>query len=784
MFGLGLGGISVQLFPEIFSDDRISDRLSTFALILAFGIVIAPLVLFKVRVPTNIFQFFSGKTSLFLAIAFLLSALPFFFGGVITTLLFRAYSISISKLYFADLVGASTGCLLAIPLIELFGASTAIILNAAFACVGALFFLFGSQAKLDRASLKMPLAFFIFFISLAILNMATSVFDIRYAKGTDSRLDEFSKWNSISRVAVSRILREDLTRWVSENIWGVSKNFKGQYPAARMINIDAEAGTFLTNFKNNFNLVDYIQYDPPSIVHRLKAEPETLVIGSGGGKDVLTALSFGAKHVTAVELNPIIVNDVMLNKYREFSGSLYLHPKVKAVADEGRSFISSSKNRYDIIQLSYVDTSAATSGGAYVLAENNLYTLESIKQFLNHLRAGGIFSVCWVDVPGLLGSTRLIATGVAALEESGIKDIGQNIMVVTYTPMSGWMIQDILLKLTPFSKQEQEIVLAACQKLGFEPTYLPMRDNSGFAVFVKDSNKYLVNALINNKEERERLFSSLPLNIRPTTDDKPFFYYQGYPKDFFKTIKFNVAPGNIAFTSGNIVLIKVLLVGFIMIMLFYIIPLVYSFWNRKIIPYGRLQMIPFLFYFSSIGMGFMLVEIVFLQKLLLFLGHPMYTLSVTLLSILFFAGLGSLCTQRFTVYHPSRYIGPVILSLLLVGIFYIFYLPGFFRFFLGYPKGIKILIAVITVMPLAFLMGMPFPLAIKVLQERMNQAIPWMWSINGATSVLASIIAIILAMNIGYNLTFAVGCLCYLVAFFIGRSWHAGTFPEGTGLDK
>lgn len=562
MFGLGLGGICVQLFSSKFKSGLNATQLAIFAFMLAISTIIAPLLLFKTLIPHEIFHTFSGKTTAFLSVAFLLSSLPFFFGGVITSLLFRNYSAYISKLYFADLTGASLGCFLTIPLIETFGASTAVLLNASMACLGALFFLRGSSAKLDARLVRRFGIFFILFVSLALFNMATSAFDLRYAKGRDRSQDEFSKWNSISRISVTKPLDDDRASWIAKNIWGVSKNFKDKYPITRMINIDADAGTYLTNFHDDLDAVSYVRYDPPSLVYRMKVAPETLIIGAGGGKDVLAALSFGAKHVTAVELNPIIVKDIMLGRYRDFSGNLYSHPKVKAVADEGRSFIASSKEKFDIIQLAYVDTSAATSGGAYVLAENNLYTVESFKQFLNHLNADGIFTVCWVDVPGLAGSTRLISVGIAALEGLGIRDIGQNIMVVSYAPRPNWVIQNILLKPAPFSRQEQEIILAACKDLGFEATYIPMHEGSSIAISDVRSYKDFVKALIQNKEDRDIVFSLFALNVKATTDDNPFFYYQTNPKDFFKTIKVNQAASYIVYTSGTVVLIRVLLVGF------------------------------------------------------------------------------------------------------------------------------------------------------------------------------------------------------------------------------
>lgn len=201
--------------------------------------------------------------------------------------------------------------------------------------------------------------------------------------------------------------------------------------------------------------------------------------------------------------------------------------------------------------------------------------------------------------------------------------------------------------------------------------------------------------------------------------------------------------------------------------------MIFSSWNRKGERVSKFSLIPLLFYFSSIGLGFMLIEIVLLQKLLLFLGHPIYTLSVTLLSVLLFAGLGSLSTQRFPDTAPQRHISKIILLLVLMIVLYYFFLHKALGFFITYPKALKIIVAVVALSPLSFIMGMPLPLAVKYLHNRANKVIPWMWGMNGAASVMGSIIAIILAMNIGYNFTLLTGMVCYLCAWFSAAGWKA-----------
>lgn len=773
MFGLGLGGICVQMFYRRQDDreDRLTEKLFILALLLSVMGLLTPFLLFHVNVLgfTLIAFTVDIKMSLWLVLVFVLSSLPFLCGGIMTSLLFRNYSEHISKLYFMDLIGASLGCLLSIFLIEILGAPSAILLNALFASLAALCFLFAGPQKV---SMRLVGLFAFVFLSLATafaLNIKQSSFDVKYAKGINRHLiDEFSKWNSISRVSVSKVLSQNKAREIGRDIWGVSSRFQESYPTVRMINIDADAGTFLVHFDQDFKQVAFVRSDPPSLVHRLKNAPKTLIIGAGGGKDVLSALSFGARHVTAVEINPIIVRDVMLDKYLDFSGRLYLDPRVRAVAQEGRSFVSSCREKFDIIQLAFVDTSAATSGGAYILAENNLYTVESFKQFLDHLEPGGIFSVSWVDLPDLLGATRLVSLAVTALEELGIEDTGRNIAVISNDTRPQWIVRSILVKKEPFTPEEQKMLADAAKELGFEATYLPRDHAEELPLSQMQTYGDFMRILINNKHDRDLLYKSADFDISPTTDDRPFFFYQIHLKDFLRSFKPKQMPTFVSYTSGSIVLMRILVIGAILVGLCYVVPfLVFGLYKANV--RRPLSVLVLLGYFSCIGFGFMMVEIVMLQKLLLFLGAPLYSFSVTLLSLLLFAGLGSLYTQRFVVHEPSFYITKVILGLLLIGVIYLLVLPFLIHFFLGYPLPVKMLISVLVLMPLSFLMGMPLPLAIKQMHKNTKDLIPWMWGVNGATSVLASILAIISAMNFGYDLTLINGYLFYFLALLIAK---------------
>ncbi len=759
MFGLALGGLYIQLKQGSIDGKTLHLKLFYNALLMAVTSLLEPALLFRLKLPQELFQTFGFQTMFFLGWSFLLASLPFFFGGAVTALAFGHFSRHISKLYFADLLGAAAGCLLTIPLIGYCGAPNALLINALAGCVAGLIFLFGGRQAPPFYQVLRGLVVLVILASALVLNPTRHLFEARYAKGKDLGRNAFFKWDALSYVSVSKVREEAYVRGEAQYLWGVSAGYAGAFAPARFIKINEDAGTFLTSFDGHWDKVRWIQKDPPSLVHRLKTGARTLVIGAGGGKDVLTALSFGASHVTAVDLNPIIIHDVMQGRFRAFSGNLYQDPRVTAVAAEGRHFIASRPERYDIIQLSYVDTSVATSGGAYILAENNLYTKDSFKEYLNHLAPQGVFSVCWVDVPGLAGGTRLVSLSVRALEELGIRRAGPHILVITNANNPAWVIRDVLLKKEPFTPQEQQIIADAVGELGFEATYMPRQDALPGPLGDLHERKALIKAMINEPSLREALYARFPLDLRPTTDDRPFFYYQNRPRDFLKALKFNAPPGQAMATNGGVVLARMLMLALGLVFCFFALPMVLAGWSRGLEP----------LYFFCIGMGFMMLEIYFLQKYLLFLGHPVYSLSVTLLTILLFAGLGAFMTKHLTRQKPFWYARRVLALLSLLSLALAFGLNLVFEPCLGQVLTVKISVAVLMLAPLGLVMGMPLPLGIMALSREGRAAVPWMWGMNGAASVLACVLAMVLAMNLGYHFVLCLGVIFYIIAFLCIR---------------
>ena len=756
LFGLGAGAIFVQLFPKYYMEDTVLRQLTFSSLALGLAMLCPVYFLLRFNLMPRASLYIAGIPTGSLCFIFLLSALPFFWGGVITATLFKHFSRSISTLYFADLLGASVGSVATFMLLGLCSAPTAVLVDAILASFGSFGFIGTGRFWKSRRTLLVPsVAVCLFLVVLLGYHRATSAFDLKFAKGLDRSKDEFSKWNAISRVAVSKPLPP--LKDIAIMTWGVSRNFHGNFPEMKWLDIDAQAGTFLTHFDGDWRSVAYVTQDPPSIVHRLKEQPETLIIGAGGGKDVLAALALGAKHVTAVELNPLIVNDVMLGRYREFTGGLYEDPRVTAVVSEGRSYLHSRRETYDIIQLAFVDTSAATSAGAYVLSENNLYTIEAFLEYLSHLKEGGILSATWVDLAELKGGTRLVSLAIAALKRLQIEDVERHLIVVMNTSRPNWTIVNVLMKRTPFTAEEENQIGAICQRLGFKIPHAPLHPSGTF-----------ISRLILDRN-RETLLSSYPLNLSPPTDDRPFFFYQDRLAQLFESLRGEAKPGYI-YGAGLLLLSRTLVVSLVLVLVFFFGPLLFL---RRNVQAAQPPLVSttlsYLFYFCCLGLGFMFLEITLIQRFLLFLGHPFYTLSVTLLALLLASGFGSLTTHFFSSHSPRMYVTKTLALLNGIGLAYHWLLPKLLKGFIGYPLGLKACLTLIVLTPLGFLMGMPLPLGVRVVRDRMGMLIPWAWGLNGAMSVLGSVLAMFIAMNFGYSATFLTGLGFYLLAYFLAR---------------
>jgi predicted membrane-bound spermidine synthase len=526
---------------------------------------------------------------------------------------------------------------------------------------------------------------------------------------------------------------------------GLSSVYETPYHFRLHLDIDGDASSPIIKFDGDFKKVEVFKYYGPSFVYHLSTASDVLIIGPGAGRDVLSALAFGSKNVKGVEINPVIVNDVMKGRFREYSGNLYLLDNVEIVIDDARSYIRNSQEKYDVIQASLVDTWAATNAGAYALSENILYTVEAFSEYMNHLRENGYLSIVrWEGDHSL----RLMVLYRKAAEKIGIKNIGRHVIVVKTGPKVNH-----IFKKSEFSGSEIKKIMKLVDRMKFELLYVP--DFFEMAPNLKMDDKY--DQIINSKNLNE-FIGSYPIDLRPSTDDSPFF---------FNKVRLRSIPDlliGLFRHPGYFLLYGLFIVASLLTLVFIGIPM---YLNRgEIFRRETKSKLLYLVYFSLLGMAFMVIEISFLQRFMLFLGHPTYSTMVVIFSFLLFAGIGSFISNGL-----KSHIKIILLMIVGVLVCYNLMLYSIFNLLLGLDIRIRILISILLLSIVGVLMGMPFPIGMRLLGFRYKELIPFCWSLNGVFSVLGSILSLILAMNIGFTKTIFVAITFYFVAYIVSFSF-------------
>jgi hypothetical protein len=738
LFGSGASGVFVYILQRRLARERTGMWLSVFSVLFAFGTLFA-----LYAVLSNPLTFETGPENYYrLARIYGATALPFFFAGCAITLAITRLAEDISRLYLFDLAGAAAGCLLLIPVLNSIGAINTVLLVAAIAALSAVLFSLGVSGS--RAQTAFALTIFVFLAGLVIYNSRNNAIDVRMSKGFEENRILFSKWNSFSRITVEG----DLTGHVE-------------------IKIDADAATGIV-----YNAADLAMHQNQkqyiaSLAYNLKKDAKTLIIGPGGGYDVTTALVYGSPSITAVEVNPIIARDVMSTEpFKSYSGSVYQQPGVRLVVDEGRSFIRNSQEKYDIIQATMVDTWAATSAGAFSLTENNLYTVEAFKDYATHLDDDGLLTMTrwYFEPPDQL--LRLLTLTRQMMTELEISNPQRHVILIR-DARDGYdrSPATYIFKKSEFTDDEVKQIEEIARTIGFQILYTPLtRPDNVFTRMLESADP-------------AEVWNSFETNVEPVRDNNPFFFNSLRWSNLKRALE---GVGEWQKTNlGTFVLFVLLAITTALVVLFIIGPLIVV--RRRDLATGGRNKIPYLLYFGCLGAGFIIVEIAMIQKFILFLGHPVYALAVVLFSLLIFSALGSYLTGRFDQERLPKMLVKLLIALVLLVAVYILALPPIFYGLVHLPLAARISIAVVLMAPLAVVMGMPMPTGIKMLSRSAPELIPWAWGVNGATSVMGSVAALVIAILTGFNQALVAGSALYLLAiFFITRPQEATEAAEQT----
>jgi hypothetical protein len=736
LFGLSASGVTAYVLRARLDRHPTSTLLARHSIVYGVATIVSLFVLVRLRVGLN----YSPRNLQLMLTIYALAALPFFTGGLVLTLAVSRFVSRVNAVYAADLLGAACGCLVLIPLLDRLGAPGVVLTAAALSFGAAVLF---APAAARRSVAGMGAAALALALGIQLSGLAS--FDVTDTKGHQGDRVLFSKWNSFSRIGVYARAHGD---------WSLSPAYHGPLPDTLFMDIDSAASTPILHAAPDLANVEYLRYELTALVYWIVAgdrgltahQPpaagaapsaasgfSALVIGPGGGRDLASALVFGARHVDGVEINPIIADEVMRGQFLDFSGRLYTHSRVRIVVDDGRSFVRRTPDKYDVIQASLVDTWAATAAGAYTLTENTLYTVEAFEDYLDHLKDNGVLSVTRWMFDGL----RLVSLAQEACARRGC-DPATRLALVRHDK-----VMTFLFKKSPFTEAEIAQLAAVARDLQFEILYAPSLPDP--------ENDY---ARLIEAPDRERFYSSYGQDIRPTTDDRPFFFHTTKLGD-----QFQVAFGrSMLFGNGLSALVTLMAISGALVLLFVIGPLILA----GGAPSRR--WLSWLVYFGALGAGFMLIEVSLLQHFVLLLGHPVYSLTVTLFSLLVGTGIGAAWSRRFDQESLRRVAMLALLVAAAVGVLAIVALTPIVAWAMPLPRSARMIVAVATLVPIGMTLGIPMPAGLRLLSARAPQMVTWAWGMNGALSVVGATLAIFIAMNWGFSATLLAASLTYIFA--------------------
>jgi predicted membrane-bound spermidine synthase len=659
--------------------------------------------------------------------------------GILFSYIFRVHSLSSGKIYGADLLGGATGALAVIFLLNIFGGVSTGILLGVSASIAALFF--SMKGGLNSRVLALSLFTFVTVSSLCGVNLVELYTpSITVGKNPDKEIyDALSKFSGkIIRTKWSAFGRTDLLTF--DNIpdhMDIYLDGTAGSPMYRFTGSAADPGISAERLKRTFP--GYF----PFLSLREDERRKALIIGAGGGRDILLALMGGVKKLTAVEINRDLVDLVI--SFADYNGGIYSkNDNVKVVIEEGRHFLKGFANTYDIIFLSLPVTNTSRSLEGYALTENFLFTTDSIKDYLDHLtNKGRLIVVTHNDMEAL----RLLTISLTALAERGIT--ASEAMTQIYIVASEDYLVFVLKK-TPFTPQDIRLRYRTMQKLPLDPlsSYFP------YIRFPGALNPILVSLATGGitKDNLIEMVKKRGYDISPVNDNMPFFY------------KFDVGtPRSVAFPLWASLIALSFMIGYSFLFL-------RNKTHADSHSKGRRAnfhiVITWNLLFMMVGAGFMAIEISMIQKFVLFLGKPILSLAVLLFSLLVGAGVGSYASSRVGSGKITRGIAYSSLGITLIILGYIFLLPGLFTQFLSLSMPARIGITLALLVPLGFVMGFPFPLGIRLLKKiKRENHIPWAWGVNGVSSVLGSALTITMAIHFGFTEALLFGASSYFVVF-------------------
>jgi spermidine synthase len=698
-------------------------------------------------------------------ISYLLMGLPFFLAGGIVGMILTAAGEKAHLMYGADLMGAGCGALAVIPAL-CFGPPWALLpVLGGVVLLGGL----GCCRGMPHPWRGMSWILVCAALSMAVYEALPPIPKMHHTKPLpvtlafpDARVEaEKNGPLGMLHVVGSSLIRE--APGLSLNFGLQAEEAKVLFPEQKLLFLDGDVLGPITRLKENREDLEYLDFTSISLPYHIRQPSTALIIGSGGGTDVLLALRQGVSNITALEANQQIA-DLLSGPFREFSGDLYGRKGVDLKVQEAREFLYSSNKAFDLISLSLLDSFGSSAGGLHSASENYLYTTEAFRLYLSRLSDSGILAVSrWLKLPPR-DSLRVFATSLAALKEMGVTARPEDHLLF----ITSWKTSTILVSKFPFTSQEFDRAIEFCERRSFDLAYYAgMKRDMANRFDILDQPHYYNGAMALSGAESDSFLRRYLFDLSPTTDDRPYFsHFFRWDKAvaLFQMLKREGLP---LIDMGYIFVIATLLQALIASGLLMIMPLFALKWLRRKGPGLKARNFFATFtYFGSIGLAFMFIELSLLPKFTLLLSHPIYSAATVLSSILCFAGLGSVSVSRFQnggsrfLWGAVAIISAWVTSDAVAG-------GWIFSKAMAWPLAARMALTVSMISVLAFFLGWPFPSGLRMLAKRSPSIVPWAWGINGCASVTGAVIAKCLTVSIGFRLLMFAACGLYLLAALV-----------------
>ena len=758
MFGMTAGSLVVYFKERWFTAERLFENMVWICSAFAIAVEVSTLLLISTVLMIG------GKPEFLMMVLFWLKlvvilATPYFFAGMAISLALTRSPWPVPLVYGVDLIGAATGCLVVLVVLTFVDSVSALFLVGTVGALAAISFSSARRASASPGEPLLPVVRLRIFARPAILATALALLALGNAAiqpyglklsivknelesvvpGTPgTRVSEFLRWNSFSRISVGP------SNSGSPKMWGPSSETPPSVIEQREMAIDGSAGTAMYRFDGDFGKLEFLKYDVTNLAYYIRHAGRAAVIGVGGGRDILSAHLFGFRDITGVELNPIFI-DMLSRVFRPYNHLADLRG-TRLFVDEARSWFARSSDHFDSIQMSLIDTWAATGAGAFSLSENGLYTLQGWRTFFDHLTPSGAFTVSrWYSPDNINETGRMLSLAMATLMDEHISSPREHIFLAAAENLA-----TLIVARAPFTSEELATLTATANRLHFTILVSPQSQTRSPTL------SEIMGAT--TPQGLNEAVAKYPLDLSAPTDDRPFFFNQLRidPASVWLAhhLGYGVMHGNLVAT---ITLTIVVALSTILVLITTIVPSLPSI--RRVTP--RIAVLGSI-YFVLIGLGFMFVEIGLIQRISIYLGHPVYGMAIGLFGIIVSTGLGSLCSYRLSLLNGLRlqlWAGALGLYLILLP----YWFPLLIDQFAAGSLLVRAAVSLTAIVPSGVLMGFGFPTGMEIVNAIDSRPTPWFWAVNGAAGVLAAGIAVLVSIHATISTTLWCGAACYLL---------------------